>query len=189
MSFVSVLALALGLAMDATAAAAVCGVATPVLRARHFALVAVYFGAAQGLMPLLGWLLAAWLGPEVAAWDHWIAFVLLSGIGAKMIWEAWRGEEGGRREGDVFAPKVMLGLAIATSIDAAAAGLTLPMFEVPIAVSVATIGVTTAVLSMIGLAIGRRVGARIGRGLDTFGGAVLIALGVKVLVEHLSAGA
>jgi manganese efflux pump family protein len=196
-SFASVLALALGLAMDATAAAAACGVAAPALRARHYAMVAVYFGGSQALMPLLGWLLAAWIGPAFIAWDHWIAFVLLGAIGAKMIHSAWRGD-GGRgggepearpaREADVFGARVMLVLAIATSIDAAAAGITLPMFEVPIAISIATIGVTTAACAALGLAVGRRAGARLGRRLDALGGAVLIGLGVKILVTHLAAG-
>jgi putative Mn2+ efflux pump MntP len=140
-SFASIVALALGLAMDATAATAACGVAAPVLRARHFAIVAVYFGGFQALMPLLGWLLAAWIGSAVAAWDHWLAFVLLGGIGAKMIYGAWRGAGAGAREAperDMFGARVMLGLAVATSIDAFAAGITLPMFEVPIAISLAT---------------------------------------------------
>lgn len=185
----SILALALGLAMDATAAAAACGVATPVLRARHFAAVAVYFGGFQALMPLLGWLLATWLGPTVEAWDHWIAFVLLGGIGAKMIHGALRAERdaGEARDADMFRAKVMLGLAIATSIDAFAAGITLPLFAVPIALSLATIGIVTAAAASCGLAIGRRIGGRFGRGLDVLGGAVLIGLGVKVLVEHLTA--
>ncbi len=195
-SFASVLVLALGLAMDATAAAAACGVAAPALRARHYAIVAAYFGGFQALMPLLGWLLAAWIGPAVAAWDHWIAFALLGGIGAKMMHGAWRGSGGSgggpearpMREADVFGARVMLGLAIATSIDAAAAGITLPMFEVPIAISIATIGVTTAAAAALGLAVGRRAGTRLGRGLDALGGAVLIGLGVKILVTHLAAG-
>jgi putative Mn2+ efflux pump MntP len=180
-SFASIVALALGLAMDATAATAACGVAAPVLRARHFAIVAVYFGGFQALMPLLGWLLAAWIGSAVAAWDHWLAFVLLGGIGAKMIYGAWRGAGAGAREAperDMFGPRVMLGLAVATSIDAFAAGITLPMFEVPIAISLATIGVTTAAASALGLAVGRRLGDRLGRGLDALGSAVLIGLGV-----------
>src|SRR6185436_13612936 len=173
--------------MDATAAAAACGVAAPAVRARHYASVAAYFGGFQALMPLLGWRLAAWLGPVIEGWDHWIAFVLLSGIGAKMIHGAWRGGVRAAGEGDGFGPKVMLGLAVATSIDAFAAGITLPLFEVPIAISIATIGVTTAAASAVGLAVGRRLGARLGRGLDALGGAVLIGLGVKILVEHLAA--
>lgn len=189
-SFASVVALALGLAMDATAAAGACGVAAPVVRARHYAIVALYFGGFQALMPLLGWRLATWIGPAIEAWDHWVAFALLGGIGAKMILEAWRGgarEAGEPGKRDPLSVKVMLGLAVATSLDAFAAGITLPMFEVPIAISLAAIGVTTAAASAAGLAVGRRLGARLGRGLDVLGGAVLIGLGVKILVEHLAA--
>ena len=201
-SFASVIALALGLAVDATAAAAACGVATPVVRPRHYATVAAYFGGFQALMPLLGWLLATWIGAAIAAWDHWIAFVLLGGIGAKMILAAWRssrgaaGEPGAAPESgmpgapgvrDAFGARLMLGLAIATSIDAFAAGITLHMFQVPIALSIAAIGVITACASALGLAVGRRLGDRFGRGLDVLGGAVLIGLGTKILVEHLAA--
>ena len=200
-SFASVVALALGLAVDATAAAAACGVAAPTVRPRHYATVAAYFGGFQALMPLLGWLLATWIGAAIAAWDHWIAFVLLGGIGAKMLLEAWRS---GRSAPDAalvqpgapaqpattdtgFGVRLMLGLAIATSIDAFAAGITLPMFQVPIAISIAAIGVITAGASALGLAVGRRLGDRGGRGLVVIGGAVLIGLGAKILVEHLTA--
>jgi putative Mn2+ efflux pump MntP len=200
-SFASVVALALGLAVDATAAAAACGVAAPVVRPRHYAMVAAYFGGFQALMPLLGWLLATWIGAAIAAWDHWIAFVLLGGIGAKMLLDAWRSgrDAPGAPPAQPTAPaqpaapaagfgtRLMLGLAIATSIDAFAAGITLPMFQVPIALSVAAIGAITAGASALGLAVGRRLGDRVGRGLDVVGGAVLIGLGAKILVEHLTA--
>ena len=200
-SFASVVALALGLAVDATAAAAACGVAAPAVRPRHYATVAAYFGGFQALMPLLGWLLATWIGAAIAAWDHWIAFVLLGGIGAKMLLEAWRSGRGAPDAAPTqhaapaqpaapdagFGVRLMLGLAIATSIDAFAAGITLPMFQVPIALSIAAIGVITAGASALGLAVGRRLGDRVGRGLDVIGGAVLIGLGAKILVEHLTA--
>jgi putative Mn2+ efflux pump MntP len=188
-TYLSVVVLAVGLAMDATAVAAARGLAAPgPLRARHYVMVAVYFGGFQAAMPLLGWLLGRWIGPAIEAWDHWIAFVLLGGIGAKMIHAAWRGGDADATPADrMFAPAVMVVLALATSIDAAAAGITLPMFAVPIGVSVALIGVITAVLSAIGLAVGRRAGARLGRRLDVAGGVVLIALGTKILIQHLAA--
>jgi putative Mn2+ efflux pump MntP len=108
-----------------------------------------------------------------------------------MILDAWRRSGAAATDTAVadraFAPRVMLVLAVATSIDAAAAGITLPMFAVPIGVSIATIGVITAALSALGLALGRRAGARLGRGLDLAGGLVLIGLGTKILVEHLTA--
>ncbi|KYF84629.1 hypothetical protein BE20_53765 [Sorangium cellulosum] len=188
MSFGAILLLALGLAMDATAVSAARGLAVPVIRARHVALVAGFFGGFQALMPLIGWLLGARIGPLVQAWDHWIAFGLLAAIGGKMLWEARSGaDDEDDAPKDLFALKVMFVLAIATSIDALAIGFTLPMLNAPLALSLVTIGITTAVLSAIGLFAGRRFGAMLGKRLDVAGGVVLIGLGVKILIEHLQA--
>lgn len=187
MSFGAILLLALGLAMDATAVSAARGLSTPVIRARHVALVAGFFGGFQALMPLIGWLLGARIGPLVQAWDHWIAFTLLGAIGGKMLWEARAGadDDDDAAPKDLFALNVMVLLAIATSIDALAIGFTLPMLNAPFALSLVTIGITTAVLSAIGLFAGRRFGAVLGKRLDVAGGLVLIGLGVKILIEHL----
>jgi manganese efflux pump family protein len=187
-SFGAILLLALGLAMDATAVSAARGLSVPAIRARHVLLVAAFFGGAQALMPVIGWLLGARIGPRVQAWDHWIAFVLLAFIGGKMLWEA-RGDDSGDGETTVdhFAWSSMFVLAIATSIDALAVGITLPMLNAPFALSVATIGVVTALLSAAGLFAGRRFGAMLGKRLDLAGGVVLIGLGVKILIEHLMA--
>ncbi len=174
--------------MDATAVAAARGLATPKLVPRQVILVAVWFGGFQAFMPLLGWLVGARVGPLVQAWDHWVAFVVLGAIGGKMLWEA----RANRREDDLpktdlFGFKVMLVLAVATSIDALAAGVMLPMLDAPFVLSLATIGLTTAVLSALGLVAGRRFGALLGKRLDVAGGLVLIALGSKILIEHLRA--
>jgi putative Mn2+ efflux pump MntP len=192
MPFLSILALAVGLAMDAAAVSAARGLATPVLRPRHLLLVGVFFGGFQGLMPLLGFLLGSALGPLVQAFDHWIAFVLLVGLGGKMLWEARGGGDdddkkpdgSGGVEPDLFGLKTMLLLAVATSIDAFAVGVMLPMLEAPLWLSVVTIGVTTAVLSMLALLAGRRLGALLGHRLDAVGGVVLVGMGIKILVEH-----
>lgn len=203
------LALAVGLAMDATAVAAATGLAAPVLRARHYALVALCFGGAQAGMPVAGWLLGRSLGGAIAAWDHWIAFVLLGGIGTKLLIEARRAPAapGDRRAPaagepaapeaepagaaappprDPFAPRVLIALSIATSIDALAAGVTLPLLGAPIAIAIATIGVVTAGLAAGGLALGHHAGARLGARLGVAGGVILIGLGTKTLLEHLS---
>ena len=190
MSLWSLIILATGLAMDAAAVSASCGLAAPALRVRHFATVALFFGGFQALMPLLGFMLGRQIGSAVEAWDHWIAFILLGGIGAKMIYEAMQspdaGTSGGRSEKDVFGLRVMAVLAIATSIDAFAVGVTLPMLNAPLALSLATIGIVTALWSAVGLAIGRQFGARVGKRLDAFGGVVLVLFGTKILIEHLS---
>ena len=188
MSSLSILLLSVGLAMDATAVAAARGLSVPVVRLRHTLLVALFFGGFQALMPLLGWALGSRIGPVVLAWDHWIAFGLLGALGGKMLWES-RGEDDEEKDtaGDPFGLRILLVLAVATSIDAFAVGITLPMLDAPFLATLATIGITTALLSAGGLLAGRRFGALLGRRLDAFGGLVLIALGTKILVEHLTA--
>lgn len=191
MKLASIFLLAFGLSMDAMAVAAARGLAVKQIRARHVALVAGFFGGFQALMPLVGYLLGASVGKLIEAWDHWIILVLLSGIGGKMLWEAFHhdAEEAETpSETDAFGLKVMLLLAIATSIDALAAGFALPLMGAPLGLSVAMIGVTTAGLSALGLFAGHRFGAALGRRLDALGGLVLIGIGIKTLVEHLSAG-
>ena len=186
MRFGSILLLAFGLAMDAAAVSAARGLATSELRPRHAVLVALFFGGFQALMPLVGWTLGQRLGPMVAAWDHWIAFVLLVGIGAKMLWEARASAADAAETRDLFALREMFVLAIATSVDAFVVGVMLPMLDAPLVLSLVTIGVVTATLSVLGLYAGRRFGAMLGRRLDAVGGLVLVGLGVKILVEHLS---
>ncbi|MDB4930036.1 MAG: hypothetical protein JWM10_2520 [Myxococcaceae bacterium] len=190
MTFRAILLLAVGLAMDAAAVAGARGLAARRLRARDVALVALLFGGFQAAMPLLGYFVGRRVGPALARWDHWIIFALLGGLGAKMLWEARATPDAADApaDGDVFGLRVLLVLAVATSLDALAVGVTLPMLRAPLALSVATIGVTTAALSALGLYAGRRFGAALGRRLDAFGGLVLIALGGKILAEHLRAG-
>lgn len=186
MSVGSLLALAVGLAMDATAAAAARALRVSRLTARDVLLVSALFGGFQAAMPVAGWWVGSAVGPAVEAWDHWIAFALLAGIGAKAILESF-GRDDEPAAGDPFGLHVLLLLAVATSIDAFAVGVTLPMLGAPLATSVATIGVTTAVLTVAGLFAGRRFGALVGRRLEAVGGLVLIGLGGKILIEHLAA--
>lgn len=176
--------------MDATAVSAAKGLAVPRVLPRHVALVALFFGGSQALMPLVGWGAGARLGPLVDAYAHWIAFGLLAAIGGKMLWEA-RAAGGGdpsgaeeRGDGDPFAVGPLSLLAVATSIDALAVGVSLPMLRAPLALTLVTIGLTTALTSALGLYAGRRFGALLGRRLDAAGGLVLIGLGVKLLLEH-----
>jgi putative Mn2+ efflux pump MntP len=176
----SILLLSVGLAMDATAAAAARGAAATSLRWRAVLAVALLFGGFQALMPLIGWAIGGAIGPRVEAWDHWIAFGLLAAIGLKMLWEARAAKPAADADG-----RVLVVLAVATSVDALAAGVTLPLVGAPLLPSIVTIGITTAVLSGVGYVAGRRLGAAIGGRLDAVGGLVLIGLGVKILAEHL----
>ncbi len=197
LTFWSILALSLGLAMDATAVSAAKGLAVPRVRPRHVALVAVFFGGSQALMPLVGWAAGARLGPLVDAYAHWIAFGLLVAIGGKMLWEARSSGDDDARAArpadaaerptvapDPFALGPLALLALATSIDALAVGVSLPMLRAPLALTLVTIGLTTAFTSALGLYAGRRFGALLGRRLDAAGGLVLIGLGVKLVLEH-----
>jgi manganese efflux pump family protein len=172
--------------MDATAVAAARGLAAERIRFQHVLRVAFLFGGFQALMPVLGWFVGSRIGPVVQAYDHWIAFVLLGAIGTKMLYEAFQQkEENAEDTANLFRMDVMLVLAVATSIDALAVGVTLPILGAPLLLSVVTIGVTTALLSAGGLLVGRRFGALLGKRLDIAGGLVLIGLGTKILVEHL----
>lgn len=172
--------------MDAMAVAAARGLSVKRVQLKHVLLVAGFFGGFQALMPLFGWLLGSRVGKAIEAWDHWIIFALLGGIGGKMLWEAFHQEtEAPLKEEEAFGLRVMLLLAIATSIDALAAGFALPLLGAPLGVSLAAIGITTATLSALGLFAGHRFGAALGSRLDALGGLVLIGLGLKSLLEHL----
>ena len=183
-----ILALAGALAMDATAVAMERGLAAERVRARDVLLVGLLFGGFQAAMPILGWLLGTRIGPAVEAWDHWFAFVILGALGARSIWDALRGkkDEPGAVKGDVFGLRVLLVLALATSIDALAAGVTLPMLGAPPAPTFVAIGVVTAVLSAAGVVVGKRLGPLFGERIQLVGGVVLVGLGVKILAQHLS---
>ena len=174
------LALSFGLAMDATAVAAARGVRDEVGEALILPLL---FGVFQAGMAALGWLVGAWGGPYFEAWDHWIAFGLLVGIGLKMLVDAWRGsaDEQDTRSG----VGVYLVLAVATSIDAAAAGITLPLLSVAPWVALVMIGAVTFACAALGHRVGRTAGRHLGAKLEVIGGLVLIGIGVRVLVQHL----
>ncbi len=177
--------LALGLAMDAVAVALARGAAGPHGPARAIEIGAA-FGAAQGLMPLLGWGVGIALADVIAAFDHWIAFALLAVLGGKMIREALAADGRAPRGRTSHYGGLALA-ALATSIDAAAAGITLPLLGQPVALACATIGGTTAILCFAAYRLGGRASERLGRRAELIGGAVLIGLGCKILAEHLSA--
>lgn len=181
----SLLALALGLSMDATAVAMTSGFQAPRVRLRDALLLALLFGGFQALMPVVGWAAGAHFAPAISAWDHWIAFGLLGAIGGKMLHGALAHAEGGARHVFAFRLRVLLLLALATSIDALVAGLTLPALDVRPLLAASVIGLTTFVLAIIGVEVGRRFGNRFGRKLDALGGVVLIGLGFKTLLQHL----
>ena len=183
MGIAETMILAVGLSMDAFAVSICKGLALPKVTARSAAVVGAWFGAFQGLMPLLGYFLGTSFQRYITAFDHWIAFVLLAIIGGKMVAEAFEPEEG-PPDGSL-APGKMLVLAVATSIDALALGITLALLQVEIALPVVLIACTTFVLSFLGVRLGNVFGLRYKSKAELVGGVVLILLGVKILLEHL----
>lgn len=191
------LLLAIGLSMDASAVAAARGAAVRSLASRDFWLLPLLFGAFQAAMSAIGWRGASWSAKYIDSWDHWLAFALLVLIGGKMLRDGIRGEGDGDAgesgEGGEAAAKrrpglvTELSLALATSLDAAAAGISLPALPVSPAISVALIGGVTFLLSGVGYFVGCKVGDRIGRAATAIGGVVLIGIGVRLLYAALSA--
>ena len=187
MGFVELFLIGVGLSMDAFAVSICKGLGMSRLNMRQAAVIALFFGGFQALMPLIGWALGSQLAELITPIDHWIAFVLLALIGGKMLWDAFHedDEQGGEAKDAKLDLKELLMLAIATSIDALAVGITFAFLQVAIVPSVTIIGVTTFVLSFVGVAVGHFFGARFEKPATIAGGVVLILIGVKILLEHL----
>lgn len=185
MNIFELLLLAVGLAMDAFAVSVCKGLSVERLKPRHPITAGLYFGGFQALMPLIGWLLGSQFESLIKSVDHWIAFGLLVLIGANMIRESF-----GKAEelNSSFSPKAMLPLAVATSIDALAVGVTFAFLEVSIVFAVSVIGAVTFVISAAGVRIGNVFGAKYKSRAELAGGVILIILGVKILIEHLFFG-
>ena len=183
MGFLELFLIAVSLSMDAFAVSVCKGLSTGRPRLGQCLTCGVYFGGFQALMPFLGWLLGIRFQELITSVDHWIAFVLLGLIGFNMVRESLGPEEGGMDTS--FGPRAMFPLAVATSIDALAVGITFAFLQVEILPAVALIGCTTLILSALGVRIGALVGERFQSRAKLFGGLVLIAIGVKILLEHL----
>ena len=182
MTFTELFLLAVGLAMDAFAVSVCKGLALPRVDMKKALAAGLWFGGFQALMPLLGYLLGSRFASCIADFDHWIAFVLLALIGGNMIRESFGDEE----EADAsFGVRAMLPLALATSIDALAVGLTFAFLSVRVLPAVTLIGVVTLVISTAGVKLGNLFGARFRGKAEFAGGLILILLGVKILLEHL----
>ncbi len=174
--------IAVGLSMDAFAVSVCKGLSLQQMKWRHGVLAGVYFGSFQAAMPLLGYLLGVQFQEAITSIDHWVAFVLLGIIGVNMIKEALSGEE---EEADPsFDVKTMLMLAVATSIDALAVGVTFAFLKVQILPAVSFIGCTTFCLSVIGVKAGNLFGSRYKAKAELAGGLILIGMGIKILLEH-----
>ena len=181
---VEIFLIAVSLALDAFAVSVSSGISVPGFGPRQAVKMGLWFGTFQFLMPLLGWLLGSRFQGLITSVDHWIAFVLLCAIGGNMVRESRTCGACGEMDAS-FAPKVMLPLAVATSIDALAVGVTFAFLRVDILPAVCFIGAVTFVFSFAGVKMGSVFGARYQSKAELFGGGVLIGMGIKILLEHL----
>lgn len=186
--FVELFLLGVGLSMDAFAVSVCKGLGMRKLDKKQALIIGLYFGGFQALMPLIGWLLGSQFQQYITSIDHWIAFILLGFIGGKMMVEAvreWNEEETVEVMDAPIDHKNMFVLAVATSIDALAVGITFAFLNTPIIEAITIIGITTMVLSIIGVIVGNFFGSRYKSKAEFIGGLILVLLGLKILLEHL----
>jgi putative Mn2+ efflux pump MntP len=181
---VTIFFVAVGLAMDAFAVSIVMGSLHKDLRVRHALRMALFFGGFQTFMPVLGFFAGLSLKEYITAFDHWVAFGLLSLVGGKMIYESFRLEAAEKNRDPSDLP-TLLALSLATSIDALAVGVTFSLLEISLALAVGIIGAVTFGLSWLGVSLGKRFGHLLGSKAEIFGGLILIAIGVRILLSHL----
>jgi len=186
MDIITVVLIAFGLAMDAFAVSITSGATIKHLRINNALKIAAFFGSFQAFMPMIGWLAGLGLRDFILGVDHWIAFVLLSLIGFKIIYESTK-LHSSEREVAPISVYVLLTLSIATSIDALAVGVSFAFLKVAIATPIIVIGTVTFLLSFLGASVGHRIGHFFENKIATVGGLILISIGIKILVEHLIA--
>ncbi len=192
MGLIDIVGLAVGVSMDAVAVALVCSMSLGEVTGRQFFRLSFHFGLFQALMPLLGWAAGRSVHAWSQSWDHWLVFVILAFLGSKAAYSSLcsdKNEDSGVFRGvtDPTRGMTLMALCIATSLDAMAVGLSFPVLKVSPAVPVLMIGATTGCLTLLGMKLGSRVGSRFGAYMQAAGGFVLIALGLKILGEHLIA--
>lgn len=186
--FIEIFLIGVGLSMDAFAVSICKGLGMSKLNKKQAAIIGLYFGGFQALMPLVGWALGIRFQSYITSFDHWIAFILLGYIGGKMAFEAikeWKEEDTVEEKDKPLDHKEMVILAIATSIDALAVGITFAFLDTPIVEAIIIIGITTFVLSIIGVIVGNIFGSKYKHKAELVGGLILIGIGIKILVEHL----
>ena len=182
MGVIEIVIISIGLAIDAFAVSICKGLSTRVLSIKHALICGSYFGIFQGIMPLIGYILGIQFQSKIESIDHWIAFILLTLIGLNMVKEALSDDEEVNSD---FSPKAMFPLAIATSIDALAIGVTFAFFNVNILLAISLIAIITCLISMFGVKIGHVFGIKYKSKAEIAGGIILIIMGIRILLEHL----
>lgn len=184
MNILSITLIAIGLAMDAFAVSITTGMVLRKNMLKNSLIIAGYFGFFQALMPLIGWIVGLQFKEYIEKIDHWIAFLLLGFIGFKMIYEAIKEREEQEETVDPLNKKTLLFLAIATSIDALVVGVSFAFLDVSIGSSILIIGIITFIICFIGVYLGKKFGQLFKGKAELFGGALLILIGFKILLEH-----
>ena len=189
MGYLELALIGVGLSMDAFAVSVCKGLSMRKVDKKYMFVLAAFFGGFQALMPALGWLLGSQFQSYITAIDHWIAFILLVLIGGKMILEAvkeWNEEDIVEVKDQPLDHRNMFVLAVATSIDALAVGITFAFLDTPILEAITIIGITTMVISIVGVVIGNYFGGKYKHKAELVGGIILVLLGVRILIQHLS---
>ena len=182
--FLSILLIAIGLSADCFAVAMSASIARGTISLLQIFRVALFFGGFQALMPVLGWLAGRTIVGYIADYDHWLAFILLAIVGGRMIWESFHDKDVHRKKIDITRVFTLLILSVATSIDALAVGLTFAFLKTSIVIASSTIGVVAFIVTTVAFLIGRKVSGLVGKRAEIIGGAILIGIGIKILLEH-----
>lgn len=186
MQHIEIIIIGIGLAMDAFAVSVSSGVAIKKMHLKHAMLMASFFGGFQALMPILGWCGGTFFRKSIQSFDHWIAFGLLTVIGIKMIYESTKLKDDEKQQSDPHSIYILFTLAVATSIDALAVGVTFSCLNYNIWEAAALIGIITFIISFIGTQLGQKIGHHLGENkVEILGGVILIGIGIKILLEHL----
>lgn len=174
--------IAVSLSLDAFGVSIAGGIKLKDAKIIHAIKIGAFFGIFQAVMPVIGWLIGGAMAGKIDSFDHWIAFILLSGIGINMLWETSREKTNHK---NIIETKILFLLAIATSIDAFIVGITLPLLQIPLLLSVIIIGSVTFVSSFFGFLFGKKLGLALDKKVEIIAGVVLILIGLKILLEHL----
>jgi len=185
MSLPEIILIALGLSMDSLAVSISCGMILKRFRIKHIFRIALLMGLFQGVMPLIGYMAGISFQKYIESFDHWIAFGLLAYLGGRMLYEGICAKDDESKCFDPTKVVTLLGLAIATSIDALAVGLSFALLKIEVIEPVIIIGFTTFILSFVGAAFSSKFGHRVNLKMEIIGGIILIGIGVKILAEHL----
>jgi len=184
MNLLSLTLIGVGLSIDSLAASITTGACSKNIKLKHILKVASFMAFFQGAMPLIGWIIGSSFKSIIEDYDHWVAFTLLLVIGAKLIYDAIKGTSEDNKSNPT-KNMMLAGMAIATSIDAMILGIGFGLIEINIWLAMIIIGATTFIFSTIGVFLGEKLGNKINKGIEIFGGIVLIGIGLKILLEHI----